>query len=49
MENIILKVDNNNDTSENKYGMSKKLDLLSEEMVYREYVICLKKHQLAIK
>ncbi|XP_071580842.1 odorant receptor 2a-like [Temnothorax nylanderi] len=43
MENIISKVDNNNDTSEN--GMNEEL----EEKIYRKYIICLKKHQLAIK
>ncbi|XP_071567994.1 odorant receptor 2a-like [Temnothorax nylanderi] len=45
MENIISKVDNNNDTSENKHGMNEEL----EEMIYWKYIICLKKHQLAIK
>lgn len=44
----MLKVNNNND-SENKYSINEKLDLLSEEIIYWEYITCLKKHQLAIE
>ncbi|KAL6262943.1 hypothetical protein P5V15_005731 [Pogonomyrmex californicus] len=49
IENIILKVENNNKINENAYGLIRKLDLSSEEIIYQEYIACLKKHQLAIK
>lgn len=42
VENIILKVSN-------KDRLNTKLNILNEEIIYREYIICLKKHQLAIK
>lgn len=46
----MLKVnDNNIDNSQSKYDINKKLDLSSEKMIYREYITCLKKHQLAIE
>jgi len=41
MENIISKANNNR--------MNMELDPLNEELIYREYIICLKKHQLAIE
>ncbi|XP_025075622.1 odorant receptor 9a-like [Pogonomyrmex barbatus] len=47
VENIISKIDNNN---ENEYRyLTTELNLSSEEMIYREYITCLKKHQLAIE
>ncbi|KAL6262949.1 hypothetical protein P5V15_005737 [Pogonomyrmex californicus] len=47
VENIISKIDNNN---ENEYGyLTTELNLSSEEMIYHEYITCLKKHQLAIE
>ncbi|XP_011871687.1 PREDICTED: odorant receptor 10a-like [Vollenhovia emeryi] len=49
MENIILKIDNNNGTRKNKYSMNEELDSLSDKIIYREYVICLRKYQHAIK
>jgi len=45
IENIILK-SNNNEIRECGYM---ELDPLYEEITYREYIICLKKHQLAIE
>lgn len=55
IENVMLKVNDNtsgnNDIRESKYGINKELDsrVSNEEMIYQEYIICLKKHQLAIK
>ncbi|XP_018394753.1 PREDICTED: uncharacterized protein LOC108773442 [Cyphomyrmex costatus] len=50
IERIMLKVDDNeNNTRKSKYGINKKFNLLNEKMMYREYIICLKKHQLAIE
>jgi len=43
VENIILKVDN--ETSKR----CMKAESFNEEITYREYIICLKKHQLAIQ
>lgn len=48
IEKIISK-SNNNEISEHRYRMDMELDPLYEEITYREYIICLKKHQLAIE
>jgi len=48
VENIISKADNNNE-SECGCRVNMELDSASEEIIYREYIICLKKHQLAIE
>jgi len=48
IENIISRVDDNNESICGR-NVNMKLDLSSEEIIYREYVICLKKHQLAIE
>ncbi|XP_029670662.1 odorant receptor 67a-like [Formica exsecta] len=42
-----LKIDNNNETRKYGYHVNT-FDTSSEEIIYREYIICLKKHQLAI-
>ncbi|XP_039315033.1 odorant receptor 67a-like isoform X1 [Solenopsis invicta] len=49
IENIIPKENNSNKIS--KYGchVNMERDPLNEEIVYRKYIICLKKHQLAIE
>jgi len=39
----MLKVYNNNHDNENKYNTNEKLDSSSEEIIYQEYIICLKK------
>ncbi|XP_071567992.1 uncharacterized protein [Temnothorax nylanderi] len=49
VENIISKVGNNNEIGECGGGVYTGLDLPNEEIVYREYIICLKKHQLALE
>ncbi|XP_011871690.1 PREDICTED: uncharacterized protein LOC105564135 isoform X3 [Vollenhovia emeryi] len=51
IENITSKANNKyiNEIGECKYGMYMKLDPLNEEIIYREYILCLKKHQLAIE
>ncbi|XP_077266603.1 uncharacterized protein LOC143899814 isoform X2 [Temnothorax americanus] len=52
IENVMLKVDdNNNDIRENKFNINKNFDLCvsSEEIIYQEYIRCLKRHQLAIE
>ncbi|KAL0114189.1 hypothetical protein PUN28_011483 [Cardiocondyla obscurior] len=52
IENVTLKVnDDNGDIKENKHGINKNVDLCvsQEEMIYQKYIICLKKHQLAIE
>ncbi|XP_077266646.1 odorant receptor Or2-like [Temnothorax americanus] len=52
VENIISKVgnnQNNNEIGECGGGVYTRLDLPSEEIVYKEYIICLKKHQLALE
>ncbi|XP_070155027.1 uncharacterized protein [Polyergus mexicanus] len=43
----ILQIDNNNETRKYGYHVNT-FDTSSEEIIYREYIICLKKHQLAI-
>ncbi|XP_011872701.1 PREDICTED: odorant receptor 49a-like isoform X3 [Vollenhovia emeryi] len=50
IENITSKANNQhiNEIRERKYCMNMKLDPLNEEIIYREFVLCLKKHQLAI-
>lgn len=48
IESIISKA-TNNEIGERKYHTNMKLDRLNEEIIYREYVICLKKHQLAYR
>ncbi|XP_018394751.1 PREDICTED: uncharacterized protein LOC108773441 [Cyphomyrmex costatus] len=47
IENIISKTNNNNKVS--KCGYRVEFNPLNEEIIYREYIICLKKHQLAIE
>lgn len=49
VENIIAKANTNNEISQHRYSVNMKLDPLNEEIIYREYIICLKKHQLAIE
>ncbi|CAL1673765.1 unnamed protein product [Lasius platythorax] len=49
IESIILKTDNNNEICKYEHHMNTTLDMSSEEMVFREYITCLKKHQLAIE
>ncbi|XP_011872700.1 PREDICTED: odorant receptor 49a-like isoform X2 [Vollenhovia emeryi] len=51
IENITSKANNQhiNEIRERKYCMNMKLDPLNEEIIYREFVLCLKKHQLAIE
>lgn len=48
IKSIILKTDNNKFCNY-EHHMNTTLDMSNEEMVYREYVTCLKKHQLAIE
>jgi len=48
VENIISRTDNNNESVCGR-NVNMKLDSASEEIIYREYIICLKKHQLAIE
>ena len=45
----MLKVDNNNNNIEKSKHVSKKFNLLNEEIMYRKYIMCLEKHQLAIE
>ncbi|KAL6262944.1 hypothetical protein P5V15_005732 [Pogonomyrmex californicus] len=47
IENIISKVDNNNKIIKHRYRLNRNLS--NEEILYREYIKCLKKHQLAIE
>ncbi|KYN03370.1 Odorant receptor 22b [Cyphomyrmex costatus] len=49
IENIISKENNNKKNSKCKYPVNMELDPLNEELMYKEYIICLKKHQLAIE
>ncbi|KYN09837.1 Putative odorant receptor 67a, partial [Trachymyrmex cornetzi] len=49
IENLISKANNNKGSSKYKYRMNMELDPLNEKLMYREYIICLKKHQLAIE
>ncbi|XP_036149944.1 odorant receptor 10a [Monomorium pharaonis] len=49
IENIILKANINDEISKRKYHVDLELDPLNEEIIYREYIVCLKKHQLAIE
>ncbi|XP_077266609.1 odorant receptor 9a-like [Temnothorax americanus] len=49
VENIISNANNKNKISVRRHGTNMELDLLNEEIIYREYIICLKKHQLAIE
>jgi len=44
IESIMSKVDNNNHDNENKYNINEKLDSSSEEIIYQEYIKCIKKH-----
>ncbi|XP_050449387.1 odorant receptor Or2-like [Cataglyphis hispanica] len=46
IESKVLKINNK---KVGKYGYHMIFDMSSEEIVYREYIKCLKKHQLAIK
>ncbi|XP_071625453.1 odorant receptor Or2-like isoform X1 [Temnothorax longispinosus] len=48
VKNIFSKV-NNGKIGECGYRANMELDSSSEEIIYREYIICLKKHQLAIE
>ncbi|KAL6262946.1 hypothetical protein P5V15_005734 [Pogonomyrmex californicus] len=47
IENIFLKTNNNKNIG--KHHVNAELDLLNEEIIYREYIVYLKKHQLAIE
>jgi len=47
--NLISKANNNKESSKCRYCMNMELDPLNEKLMYREYIICLKKHQLAIE
>ncbi|XP_026826856.1 odorant receptor 63a isoform X3 [Ooceraea biroi] len=49
VENMILKVNNNNKISDHEHCMNTEFESLEEEIMYREYITCLKKHQLAIE
>lgn len=49
LENIFSKADNDKNINKHGHRVNMELDLLSEEIIYREYIICLKKHQLAIE
>ncbi|XP_071625452.1 odorant receptor 10a-like isoform X8 [Temnothorax longispinosus] len=49
IENIISKANNNNKPSKCGYHVNMELNPLNEKIIYREYIICLKKHQLAIE
>ncbi|XP_067208934.1 uncharacterized protein [Linepithema humile] len=49
IENIILKVNNNNKMYKYDRRTNTKVEISREEMLYREYIKCLKKHQLAIE
>ncbi|XP_036149942.1 odorant receptor 63a-like [Monomorium pharaonis] len=48
MKNIIPKANNSCKIRKNKYYINIELDPLNEKKIYREYIICLKHHQLAI-
>ncbi|XP_011700850.1 PREDICTED: uncharacterized protein LOC105457712 [Wasmannia auropunctata] len=49
IENIFSKASNSKKIDKSGYNMNIELDSSSEEIIYREYILCLKKHQLAIK
>ncbi|KAL6262945.1 hypothetical protein P5V15_005733 [Pogonomyrmex californicus] len=49
LENMFVKADNSKNISKSKHCINTKFDSLSEEIVYHEYIVCLKKHQLAIE
>ncbi|XP_026826858.1 odorant receptor 67a isoform X4 [Ooceraea biroi] len=49
VENMILKVNNSNKISDHEHCMNTEFEMLEEESLYREYITCLKKHQLAIE
>ncbi|KAL6262947.1 hypothetical protein P5V15_005735 [Pogonomyrmex californicus] len=49
LENMFLKADNSKNINKPKHYINTEFDSLSEEIVYREYIVCLKKHQLAIE
>ncbi|KAG5328231.1 OR33A protein, partial [Acromyrmex heyeri] len=49
IENIISKSYNNNKISKCKYRVNMELNPFTEEIIYREYIICLKKYQLALE
>ncbi|KAG5333699.1 OR10A protein, partial [Acromyrmex charruanus] len=49
IENLISKANNNKESNKCRYRMNMELDPLNEKLMYREYIICLKKHQLAIE
>ncbi|XP_018044264.1 PREDICTED: LOW QUALITY PROTEIN: uncharacterized protein LOC108684456 [Atta colombica] len=49
IENLISKANHNKESNKCRYCMNMELDPLNEKLMYREYIICLKKHQLAIE
>ncbi|XP_018044266.1 PREDICTED: uncharacterized protein LOC108684457 [Atta colombica] len=49
IENIISKAYNNNKISKCGYRINMELNPFNEEIIYREYIICLKKYQLALE
>lgn len=49
VENITSKADNNNKIEKCGYYVNTELESSAEEIIYREYIVCLKKHQIAIK
>ena len=49
IENIISKAYNNNKVSKYGYRVNMELNPFNEGIIYREYIICLKKHQLALE
>ena len=49
IENIISETYNNNKISKCGYHVNMELNPFNEGIIYREYITCLKKHQLALE
>ncbi|XP_072760095.1 uncharacterized protein [Anoplolepis gracilipes] len=48
IESLVLKINKSSKMRESGYYMSMTFDTSNEELIYREYITCLKKHQIAI-
>ncbi|XP_077261760.1 odorant receptor Or2 isoform X2 [Temnothorax americanus] len=49
IENVISNVHNGDEVNEVGHCTNVEYKVFSEEMIYREYIVCLKKHQLALE
>ncbi|KYM84291.1 hypothetical protein ALC53_05384 [Atta colombica] len=49
VENVISNVPIDNEDNQIRHCTNTEYKMFSEEMIYREYIICLKKHQLALE